>query len=339
MDEKNIKIDKFILNNVESSSKTIVSLVSGRFNISRQSAHKHVAREVENKNLVKTGHTRSTQYFLAEGKHIEFSLKIDSGLREQDVWTKYVKSMIKKYPENIYKICQHSFTEIFNNVIDHSEGTVVHTIIDIKDGNIEMAIIDDGVGIFEKIKKALKLSTAREAILHLSKGKFTTDPTKHSGQGIFFTSRFCDSFSILSCDMYYTFAHDEWFLSNERKLDVNKGTYIKMIISLGSKKEPKKIFDKFSDEERGFHKSTVAVALSNDPNDPHVSRSQAKRLLMGLEKFKTIVLNFKDVESVGQAFVDEVFRVFQNEYPGVKIHYVNANKEVESMIRIGLANK
>ena len=80
----------------------------------------------------------------------------------------------------------------------------------------------------------------------------------------------------------------------------------------------------------------LLVALSADPGDPHVSRSQAKRLLMGLEKFKRIILDFKGVKSVGQAFVDEVFRVFKNRHPNITIHYFNANDSVEAMIKRGL---
>jgi len=93
--------------------------------------------------------------------------------------------------------------------------------------------------------------------------------------------------------------------------------------------------DKYADAEIGFGKTIVAVALSADPNDPHVSRSQAKRLMMGLEKFRTIVLDFRGVKLVGQAFVDEVFRVFKNAHPHIEIHYLNANKEVKEMIERG----
>ena len=96
--------------------------------------------------------------------------------------------------------------------------------------------------------------------------------------------------------------------------------------------------DRYVDEEIGFAKTIVAVALSADINDPHISRSQAKRLLMGLEKFKSIVLDFKGVPSVGPAFVDEIFRVFKNEHPNIKIHYFNQSKEVEIMIKRVRAN-
>ena len=112
-----------------------------------------------------------------------------------------------------------------------------------------------------------------------------------------------------------------------------------MIISKNSKKTTKEIMDKYTDEEFGFSKTIVAVALSADPNDPHVSRSQAKRLMMGLDKFKTVVLDFENVPFLGQAFVDEVFRVYKNEHPFIEIQFINANKDVEDMIKRGTPSK
>ena len=54
------------------------------------------------------------------------------------------------------------------------------------------------MGIFKKIQKALDLLDERHAILELAKGKLTTDPKHHTGEGIFFTSRMFDEFTILS---------------------------------------------------------------------------------------------------------------------------------------------
>ena len=236
----------------------------------------------------------------------------------------------------LQRICAYGFTEMYNNAIDHSGGTKIYTEVEIRDTQMSITIMDNGIGIFQKIQNALNLESTRESILHLSKGKFTTDPSKHSGEGIFFTSRVFDSFSIFSSDMFYTFENKDWILSNEKKEIFGEGTLIKMRLSLDTKRTPKEIMDEYADHEIGFGKTIVAVALSADPNDPHVSRSQAKRLLMGLEKFRTIILDFKGVNSVGQAFVDEVFRVFKNEHPDITIHYFNANEEVEAMIKRGL---
>jgi anti-sigma regulatory factor (Ser/Thr protein kinase) len=329
-------IHQYILDNVESHSYDIAMVLSSHFHISRQRAHFYLARAVRDGFLIKTGLTRGTRYFLVNGSHIKFEEPIRKGLAEDLIWTKYVKPMLARYQENIRNICFYGFTEMYNNAIDHSRGKNIYVEVRIKDNQLRIDIIDDGIGIFKKIQQSLGLSSMKESILHLSKGKFTTDPEKHSGQGIFFTSRMFDSFSIFSNDMYYTFQNREWFLSPEKESEIKNGTLVRMIISLEAKQTAKQIFDAYADAdlEIGFSKTNVAVALSSDPNDPHVSRSQAKRLLMGLDKFETIVLDFKSVPMVGQAFVDEVFRVFQNEYPTKEILYTNASREVRQAIQL-----
>lgn len=339
MAENRDKIKEFILKRVEHNPSSIVAMVAKEFDISRQRANQLVNREVKNGNLVQIGQTRNTRYFLADGKHIEFSLKLTPDLDEDKVWSKYLKPMILKYPNNLQTICNYGFTEILNNAIDHSEGATVYVEITIDDEKINIKILDNGVGIFQKIKEALELTSTREAILHLSKGKFTTDPSNHTGEGIFFTSRSFDIFSIYSCNMLYSFKDTEWFLSSEKQEDFGEGTEIEMSVSLNTNKILKDIQSEYANAEIGFHKTIVAVAMSADLGDPHISRSQAKRLLLGLDKFGEIVLDFKGVKSVGQAFVDEVFRVFKNKYPNKKIYHLNANEDVELMIKRGLTKQ
>ncbi|MFA6514058.1 MAG: DUF4325 domain-containing protein [Patescibacteria group bacterium] len=335
MNDKSIKIREFIFRMLPAHSNNIVALTAAEFGMTRQAAHLYITKEIKSGNIVKTGETKSARYFLIGGEKVEFSCKIKTGLEEDRIWSKYVKPMILKYSYNIQTIIAFGFTEIYNNAIDHSNGTIIYVQIEVIGDNIVITIMDNGIGIFKKIQASLKLDSIRESLLHLSKGKFTTDPTKHTGEGIFFTSRIFDRFSILSSDLYYSFKDQDWLLSSEKNETFGKGTLIKMIISKNSKKTPKEIMDKYTDEEFGFSKTTVAVALSADPNDPHVSRSQAKRLMMGLDKFKTIVLDFKSIPDVGQAFVDEIFRVFQNEHPSTQIQYINVNEDVENMIKRG----
>lgn len=335
MNDKSIKIREFILRMLPEHPRDIVALTMAEFGITRQAVHLYINKEIKSETIVKTGETKTTRYFLIGGEKIEFSCKIKTGLEEDRVWSKYVKPMILKYPYNIQEIIAYGFTEIYNNAIDHSGGTAIYTQIEVVKDNIEITIMDNGVGIFKKIQEFLGLGSIRESLLHLSKGKFTTDPAKHTGEGIFFTSRIFDQFSILSSDLYYCFKNQDWLLSSEKNEIFGKGTLIKMVMAKNSKKTSKEIMDKYTDEEFGFSKTIVAVALSADPNDPHVSRSQAKRLMMGLDKFKTVVLNFENISSVGQAFVDEVFRVFKNEHPSIQIQYINANNDVEGMIKRG----
>jgi hypothetical protein len=68
-----------------------------------------------------------------------------------------------------------------------------------------------------------------------------------------------------------------------------------------------------------------------------VSRSEAKRLLNGLQKFEEIELDFQGVQSVGQGFVDEVFRVWVAENPSHKIIPINMNSKVKFMVERGMS--
>ncbi|MBU2471835.1 MAG: STAS-like domain-containing protein [Bacteroidetes bacterium] len=65
----------------------------------------------------------------------------------------------------------------------------------------------------------------------------------------------------------------------------------------------------------------------------YISRSQARRVLSGLEKFKEIILDFKNVHSMGQGFADEVFRVWQRRNPQIKISEQNADENIRFMIK------
>jgi hypothetical protein len=83
--------------------------------------------------------------------------------------------------------------------------------------------------------------------------------------------------------------------------------------------------------EFGFDKTEIRIKLYTI-GGVHISRSQARRVLAGLEKFKIIVFDFDKVPTVGQAFADEVFRVFQNKYPDIKLEAENMSEGVKFMV-------
>jgi len=63
-----------------------------------------------------------------------------------------------------------------------------------------------------------------------------------------------------------------------------------------------------------------------------ISRSQAKRLLARVDRFKTVLLDFEGVSAIGQAFSDENFRVFRSQHPTMDLYPIHANTEVQEMI-------
>ncbi|WP_081687044.1 STAS-like domain-containing protein [Chitinilyticum litopenaei] len=79
-------------------------------------------------------------------------------------------------------------------------------------------------------------------------------------------------------------------------------------------------------------KTLVPVRPAMIDNESLVSRSQARRLAARFEGFKMVVLDFDQVEEIGQAFADEIFRVFASDHPDVRLHTLNANTAVQRMI-------
>ncbi|PIZ88177.1 MAG: histidine kinase, partial [Candidatus Nealsonbacteria bacterium CG_4_10_14_0_2_um_filter_39_15] len=63
------------------------------------------------------------------------------------------------------------------------------------------------------------------------------------------------------------------------------------------------------------------------------------RILSGLDSFRKITLDFSEVETVGQAFVDEVFRIWQYKHPKIDIVPQNVNENIAFMINRTLEGK
>lgn len=101
----------------------------------------------------------------------------------------------------------------------------------------------------------------------------------------------------------------------------------------------KEIFDEYTSDDFVFNKTKITVHLAKDYlGYDFVSRSLAKRILMNVEKFKIIVLDFENIDNIGQGFADEVFRVFKNKNPDITIVPVNMNEEIEFMINRAMKN-
>jgi len=236
--------------------------------------------------------------------------------------------------KNVRGICQHGFTEILNNAHDHSAGSRVHAVM-IADGQIaQLVVSDDGVGVFRRIADALGLPDLRLALLELAKGKLTTDPSKHSGEGVFFTSRMFDNFELKANGLKHIHTVDQVYdlLLENGNL---QGTSVVMSIALNSERTTKSVFDEFASDGQGgfgFEKTVVPVRLARIGQGELVSRSQAKRLIARFEQFKMVVLDFSDVTEIGQAFADEIFRVFVRSHPDVQLVCTNS-AAVEAMIQ------
>lgn len=336
-------IRKFILTNVNKYPSDITSITSKKFDITRQAVNKHLKRLVDEECLTVNGKTRSRIYKLRPMVQWGENFKITENLAEDIVWRNELQPKMGVMPDNVIEIWHYGFTEMFNNAIDHSDGNKIFVQLSQSAVNTEIALYDNGIGIFKKIQTELKLLDERHSVLELAKGKLTTDPTRHTGEGIFFTSRMFDDFQILSGGTYFSHKYGEnedWILERDK---FSSGTAVWMKLNNHTSRTSKKIFSKFtSGDEYGFNKTVVPVRLAQYGDDKLISRSQAKRLIARFERFKVVILDFDGVESIGQAFADEIYRVFQIAHPEIELAETNGTKDVLDMIaraRSNLMNK
>jgi len=328
------RVRHYLLREIPRHPHDIVTYVAGRLGLSRQAVHHHLTGLIARGEVTKTGEKKGTRYGLAGELRAHFGCKLDSNLREDEVWTRHLEGKCAGFRENVRRILYYGFTEMLNNAIDHSEGGRVVIDFEVKGGSASISIRDDGIGIFRKIQKALNLTDPREALLQLTKGKFTTDPSRHSGEGIFFTSRAVNTFYLDANGMTFVHTSEDWYFESKPG---GRGTDVYLEVKLNSEQTLEALFREYTDAEtHQFNVTQIMVELAKNQGEVFVSRSQAKRVVQGLEKFKHIILDFKGVQTVGQGFVDEVFRVFKNRNPGIQITTVNANPDVEFMIKRSL---
>jgi anti-sigma regulatory factor (Ser/Thr protein kinase) len=327
-------IRTFIEREIDRSSDDIAKLVATEFGISRQASHRHIKRLEREGIIVGEGKTRSRKYGLVEldGLHRSFPLK---NLEEGEVWRVHFHKFMQSLPARATIVANYAVTEMLNNAIEHSGGTRVHVSARRTARSVVFSVRDDGVGIFRKVARALQLPNELQSVLELSKGKFTTAPKDHSGMGIFFSSRACDRMSILSNPIMLM--HSESgrdFVFEDNSIE-GTGTHIIMTIHLDTQRDLHTMFNEYAGEaNQGFTRTIVPVALAEQGDDNLLSRSQAKRVLARIDRFKEVIFDFNGVETVGQAFADEIFRVFQVAHPDVKLMPVNANENINGMIAL-----
>lgn len=327
--EEKDKIKEFLLKTI-SIGENPYKAMENNFKISRQTVSKYLNELVEKNYITKNSKGNYTiNFYISESKIYK-----NKNLEEDIVYDELIKKYEVDKKNNVKHILVYAFTEMLNNAIEHSEGTEISIYYAENYFNIFVTIKDNGIGIFRKIVRDHNLKNENEAIFELKKGKLTSDAENHSGEGIFFTSKVVDYFLINSFNKTFSSGSDEYFYSIEQNKErCIKGTEVILVLNKNTERTTKEIFDEYTSDDFVFNKTKIIVHLAKDYlGHDFVSRSLAKRILMNVEKFKVIVLDFENIDNIGQGFADEVFRVFKNKNPDITIVPVNMNEEIEFMI-------
>ena len=336
------EVRRFILRFVDTCPNDIAKRTAEAFGISRQAVHRHLAALIDEGHLEATGQTRRKRYAL-KVQEFERTLPLAENKDEDRVWRNVVAPLLAGLPDNILRICSYGFNEMLNNAIEHSEGTIATILVRLSARSVVLGVKDNGIGILEKVRSRFNLEDQQQAILELVKGKLTTDPKHHTGQGFFFSSRVFDRFDVIANQTWFVYAPalpGEWMITPKKGEEYASGTSVEMCIAVDSPRILREVFDSYTDMESGdyeFSKTHIPLKLAQYGEGSLISRSQAKRILARLESFHEALFDFSGVESIGQAFADEIFRVYAMDHPSIKLTPIHANEQVNQMIRRAVA--
>src|SRR5262249_41421859 len=174
-------------------------------------------------------------------------------------------------------------------------------------------------------------ATPADAIVELEKGKLTSDPARHSGEGLFFSSKAVTRFRLES-------QRTAWIVDNQvgdsaiAPSEVTRGTRVQLEMVTRHSPRLEEASPAYTDAATlRFTRTRTTVKLAS-VGKVLVSRSEAKRLVARLTDFRSVTLDFSGVDVVGQGFCDEVFRVFAGAHPEVTLEPVAMNDAIAFMV-------
>lgn len=329
MSKRQRPIDAAIEDLLISRGETSSGQVARAAGVTRQAAHYNLKRLERDGRVTRVGEGRASRYVATVDYQREYSL---AGLREEVVWLEIEDGVpgVATAPPIAKRILRFALTEMVNNAIDHSGGKRVG--VDVSAGaKISFRVADDGVGVFRHLASRLGLQDDFAAAFELTKGKRTTDPARHSGQGIFFTSRIVDRFRLEANGMKLIVdnALRDFALGES---NVDQGTTAWWEVDRNTRRDLKTVFDEYTDSETlDFTKTRVPLAALGGPS--FISRAEAKRVADGLDRFEEVMLDFTGVTDVGHAFADELLRVWANAHPGTRLIPVSTSPIIDRLLK------
>lgn len=236
-------------------------------------------------------------------------------------------------PKHVARMAQHAFTELLNNAIDHSGGQNVTVSMRQTPLQVQLLVSDDGCGVFSRIAKKFGITDPHVALLELCKGKLTSNPTRHCGRGLFFTSQLADVFDVHANAQSFQRRSWERLLWRVGQQVTHTGTTIYLALQLDTPRTLQEVLHAHSLDQGslGFERTVVPLHLLGS-DSVLASRADAKRAVARLVQFKRVEIDFAGITDIGHGFADEMFRVFKRDHPDIELVPVGMCAQVAAMV-------
>lgn len=297
--------------------------------VSRATAQRRLRELVAHGRLAREGAGRGSRYVMPRNRW----RRPLAGLAEDRLWSELRPTLADlglsdRELGTVGYVC----TEMINNAIDHSRGSTLVVTVGTEPSGVAVEVIDDGIGVFRCIREAQGLPDDVESVFVLEKGRFTTQPARHSGEGIFFSSKAANCYRIESGRVAWIVDNEARDTAIELMPEPRIGTRVATTFVPGRVSALADVFARWTDPETlAFDRTKTTVRLAAF-GVQLLSRSEARRVTTGLDRFRHVTVDFTGVDLVGQGFCDEIFRVFAAAHPQVVLAPIGVNESVGFMV-------
>lgn len=341
-EKKRAEIEKYLYRKIAADDPEVVAKTMDSFGVSVTSVKRYLAKALESGILRKDADCAGGFCLVEQEEETQVALG-DGAPDEDKLYEAILREQFSGCSAAAGKIWQYVCAEMLNNAIEHSDGKNLRIIVRKNALYSTVLIIDDGVGVFRTLCDYMKGHGWQDpdeddALVELCKGKITCDASRHSGEGIFFSSKAVDTFAIWSGAKVFrngavgvSSIQENHLLAYAAALR-GQGTVVMMTLENETQRKLSEVFAMYADVEEGFICTRIPVKEACISGEP-VARSQARRICNRLEEFREVILDFDGIEIMGQGFADELFRVYARACPQVILRPIHMTADVARMIK------
>lgn len=341
-EKKKEEIKKYILRKMALDDQEVIAKTMDSFAVSITSVKRYL-QELTNTGAIEAVDDSNCGYRMVDQVYVAEASLTKRKPEEDKIFAECIEPYLKRCNDKARRIWQYSCAEMLNNAIEHSGGSQIYIEVRVNMLFTSVMILDDGIGTFRTLLEYMKVHgwedpVMEDAVIELYKGKITSKEENHSGEGIFFSSKMMDDFYLWSDAQIFKAGYGKRLNTVQSHLlaytsRMNRiGTMVLMSLENETERNIVEVFDMYTDIDEGFIKTRIPIKEACISGEP-VARSQARRICNRLELFREVILDFEDVEFMGQGFADELFRVYAAAHPQTKLCPVNMLPEVGRMIR------
>ena len=318
------RIRQFILEQAERDPAGLCRQVQEHFGITRQSAHAHL-QALETEGLLQAaGRTRARRYGARPSQQRRFNLPLAMHPDPEQVWVELLAPRLGPLPEPCLATLRYAVLALIANAAQHSGGQALLLSVARKGAQLELLLRDDGRGLFRKLSEDLGLDDPDQAPLELVKGG--------GGSSLLLTARVASAFALTANGLRLERrpAREGWALS---EAPARPGTSLELSLPLLAGRP----LDAVRAEHRApgggdFSRTRVPVELLPGATAGIAGRARAERLLVHLERYREIWLDFRGVPSLDAEAARTLFREWPAAHPGCRVRWLKASATVSATI-------